>query len=240
VLLVTPNARSLFAHLEMFHRHCGHVSFYHPELWRCFLQHAGFTQVETGTNLSMTRGAVWGGELRGRVVRRGTAEAMRLPAFGLPYTAPTPGAPPVAAGYVDAGQNWQQRAASFAVPWFGQKFPVPTAPPLPEPGDLAPAAPALSGPGDPAGAPVQFERSLPMPADNLLRRLILRVKNFLARWIVLPYLDAIMPQVNERLQALAATDARLAATDARLAAADARLAATLAAADRQLAAGLAR
>jgi SAM-dependent methyltransferase len=180
VVLATPNARSLFAHLEMFHRHFGHVSFYHPELLRFFLQHAGFTQLETGTNASMARGAMWGGDLRGRVVRRGMAEAVRLPAFGLPYTTPVPGGPPVATGRVGAGEEWLKRAAPFTVPWFGQPGPAPAGP----------------------GRTVQFERSLPMPSDNALRRLVLRLKNFLARWLVLPYLDAIVPQVNERLQAL--------------------------------------
>ncbi|MBU0495896.1 MAG: class I SAM-dependent methyltransferase [Chloroflexi bacterium] len=50
ILLVTPNVRSLYAHLDSFYLHFGHVSFYHPELLRFFLLHAGLTDVQTGTN----------------------------------------------------------------------------------------------------------------------------------------------------------------------------------------------
>ena len=50
LVLLTPNVRSLFAHLEMFYLHFGHVSFYHPRLLAFFLEHDGFTAIEIGEN----------------------------------------------------------------------------------------------------------------------------------------------------------------------------------------------
>ncbi|MBI3734189.1 MAG: class I SAM-dependent methyltransferase [Chloroflexi bacterium] len=50
IVLATPNARSLFSHLEMFYLHFGHVSFYHPRLLCFFLEHEGFTRVSHGEN----------------------------------------------------------------------------------------------------------------------------------------------------------------------------------------------
>lgn len=50
IILATPNARSLFSHLEMFYMHFGHVSFYHPKLLCFFLEHEGFRQSEEGEN----------------------------------------------------------------------------------------------------------------------------------------------------------------------------------------------
>ncbi len=50
ILLVTPNARSLFSHLEMFYTHFGHVTFYHPRLVSFFLDRAGFEEVQFGEN----------------------------------------------------------------------------------------------------------------------------------------------------------------------------------------------
>lgn len=50
IVVVTPDVRSLYAHLENFYLHFGHVSFYHPRLL-CFLfGQAGFTQAEFGAN----------------------------------------------------------------------------------------------------------------------------------------------------------------------------------------------
>lgn len=50
IVLATPDVRSLYAHLENFYLHFGHVSFYHPRLL-CFLfEHSGFTQAEYGAN----------------------------------------------------------------------------------------------------------------------------------------------------------------------------------------------
>lgn len=50
IVLATPDVRSLYAHLETFYLHFGHVSFYHPRLL-CFLfEHAGFTDAQFGAN----------------------------------------------------------------------------------------------------------------------------------------------------------------------------------------------
>lgn len=50
IVLATPNARSLYSHLEMFYLHFGHVSFYHPRLLCFFLDHEGFTDSQEGVN----------------------------------------------------------------------------------------------------------------------------------------------------------------------------------------------
>lgn len=50
IVLATPDARTLFSHLEMFYLHFGHVSFYHPRLLCFLLEHAGFAQAELGVN----------------------------------------------------------------------------------------------------------------------------------------------------------------------------------------------
>ncbi|MEZ4658665.1 MAG: class I SAM-dependent methyltransferase [Caldilineaceae bacterium] len=50
IALATPNARSIFAHLEMFYMHFGHISFYHPRLLCFFLEHAGFVGAREGVN----------------------------------------------------------------------------------------------------------------------------------------------------------------------------------------------
>jgi hypothetical protein len=48
--MVTPNARSLFSHLEMFYLHFGHITFYHPRLVCFFLDHEGFVKPQFGEN----------------------------------------------------------------------------------------------------------------------------------------------------------------------------------------------
>lgn len=50
ILLVTPNVRSVFSHLEMFYLHFGHITFYHPRLVSFFLDHAGFADAQFGEN----------------------------------------------------------------------------------------------------------------------------------------------------------------------------------------------
>jgi SAM-dependent methyltransferase len=45
IVLTTPDPRSLYAHLEMFYLHFGHVSFYHPRLLCFFLEHVGFVDL---------------------------------------------------------------------------------------------------------------------------------------------------------------------------------------------------
>jgi SAM-dependent methyltransferase len=50
LLLATPDPRTLFSHLEMFHLHYGHVSFYHPRLLCFFLQHSQFSETSFGVN----------------------------------------------------------------------------------------------------------------------------------------------------------------------------------------------
>jgi SAM-dependent methyltransferase len=129
VVLVTPNASSLFAHLEMYYRHFGHVSFYHPELLRFFLHHAEFTDIATGTNPTMGTGATWGMRLRSDV--------------------------------------------SDAFP-YDQKT------------DRA----------------ITFTRRLPVYAPGVLGWLAGRIKQALATWIVLPYMDEITASANARTAAL--------------------------------------
>ena len=50
LILATPDVRSLYSHLEMFYLHFGHISFYHPRLLCFFMDHAGFTGTQYGTN----------------------------------------------------------------------------------------------------------------------------------------------------------------------------------------------
>ena len=50
LVLATPDPRTLFSHLEMYHLHFGHVSFFHPRLLGFFLHYAHFTNIEFGTN----------------------------------------------------------------------------------------------------------------------------------------------------------------------------------------------
>lgn len=50
LLMLTPNVRSLYSHLEMFYLHFGHVSFYHPRLLAFFLDHTGYADIEIGEN----------------------------------------------------------------------------------------------------------------------------------------------------------------------------------------------
>ena len=50
VVLTTPDPRSLFAHLEMFYLHFGHVAFYHPRLLCLFLRHVGFVEPQFGSS----------------------------------------------------------------------------------------------------------------------------------------------------------------------------------------------
>ncbi|MBN1937166.1 MAG: class I SAM-dependent methyltransferase [Anaerolineae bacterium] len=42
IVLATPDPRSLYAHLEMFYLHFGHITFYHPRLLCFFLEKVGF------------------------------------------------------------------------------------------------------------------------------------------------------------------------------------------------------
>ena len=118
ILLVTPNARSMYAHLESFYKHFGHVSFYHPELLCFFLDYVGFANPQMGENPQMA--------------------------------APLWGEPSI---------STRQQGA--------------------------PLIPHLT-----------YERMLPLPSDNLLRRAIRSVKMLLARMIVLPYTDQLLGGVN--------------------------------------------
>jgi len=45
-------------------------------------------------------------------------------------------------------------------------------------------------------SPVSYERELPLPNKDILRRLIKKGKTFLVRLIVQPYFDQIVAQVN--------------------------------------------
>jgi len=59
ILLVTPNVRSMYAHLESFYKHFGHVSFYHPELLCFFFDYVGFVDPQMGENPRMAK-PLWG------------------------------------------------------------------------------------------------------------------------------------------------------------------------------------
>jgi len=50
--------------------------------------------------------------------------------------------------------------------------------------------------------PIRYEPELPLVKDNPLRRLIKRGKMLLVKLIVQPYLDQLVPQMNERLAQL--------------------------------------
>ena len=59
IILATPNVRGLFAHLESFYLHYGHITFYHPQLLAFFLKRSGFENVEVGENDRLRR-PLWG------------------------------------------------------------------------------------------------------------------------------------------------------------------------------------
>lgn len=50
IVIVTPNVHSLYAHLDMFYLHFGHVYFYHPRLLEFFLSYVGFVDSSIGEN----------------------------------------------------------------------------------------------------------------------------------------------------------------------------------------------
>ncbi|MBI3891777.1 MAG: methyltransferase domain-containing protein [Candidatus Wallbacteria bacterium] len=50
IVLVTPNSRALYSHLEYFHAHPGHVRFYHPDLLSHMLLSVGFRIAGIGEN----------------------------------------------------------------------------------------------------------------------------------------------------------------------------------------------
>jgi len=50
IVLTTPDPRSLYAHLETFYLHFGHVTFYHPDLLCFFFKHVGFVESTFGSN----------------------------------------------------------------------------------------------------------------------------------------------------------------------------------------------
>ena len=81
LLVLTPNARSLGAHLEMYYQHFGHRSFFHPNLLEFFLREAGFPRVEVGENPALAGLVTWA--YRDRL--RGLGEALTPPA---PWTPP--------------------------------------------------------------------------------------------------------------------------------------------------------
>lgn len=59
IVVATPNVRWLFAHLEMFYQHFGHVTFYHPHLLSFLLLQAGFVQPTAGDNPRLAA-PLWG------------------------------------------------------------------------------------------------------------------------------------------------------------------------------------
>lgn len=122
ILLVTPNVRSMYAHLESFYKHFGHISFYHPELLCFFLDYTGFAKAQMGEN-----------------------PRMATPLWGEP----------------DIFRHLQDRGSAQPIPYL------------------------------------TYERMLPLPSGNPLRRAIRCVKMFLVRMIVQPYIDQIVVGVNE-------------------------------------------
>jgi SAM-dependent methyltransferase len=50
LVLVTPNHRALFSHLDMYHLHFGHVAFYPTDLLAFFMSHCGFARTQMGDN----------------------------------------------------------------------------------------------------------------------------------------------------------------------------------------------
>jgi SAM-dependent methyltransferase len=50
IVIATPNVHSLFAHLDMFYLHFGHVTFYHPRLISFFMEYIGFVNPQIGEN----------------------------------------------------------------------------------------------------------------------------------------------------------------------------------------------
>ncbi len=48
--ILTPNVRALLNHLDMYYRHFGHVTFYHPDLLKFFLEREGFVSLRAGEN----------------------------------------------------------------------------------------------------------------------------------------------------------------------------------------------
>ncbi len=53
LVVVTPNVRALYSHLEMFYLHFGHLTFYHPHLLAFFAERAGFATTLEGENSSL-------------------------------------------------------------------------------------------------------------------------------------------------------------------------------------------
>jgi SAM-dependent methyltransferase len=64
IVLVTPNVRGLYPHLESFYMHFGHVTFYHPRLLGFFLDYFGFADPRAGENPQVAhplwRDTTWG------------------------------------------------------------------------------------------------------------------------------------------------------------------------------------
>ena len=131
ILLVTPNVRSMYAHLESFYKHFGHVSFYHPELLCFFLDYVGFANPQMGENPQMAT-PLWG----------------------------EPSLPLRPHNEAQLGPGQQHQPDSMLIPYL------------------------------------VYERLLPLPSDNLLRRAIRSVKMLLARMIVMPYTDQLLGGVN--------------------------------------------
>jgi SAM-dependent methyltransferase len=50
LMLVTPNHKALFSHLDMYHLHFGHVAFYPTDLLAFFMTHCGFAHTQMGDN----------------------------------------------------------------------------------------------------------------------------------------------------------------------------------------------
>ncbi len=123
LVLVTPNVRSMYAHLESFYKHFGHISFYHPELLCFFLDYVGFAQPQMGENPRMAT-PLWGEPAISRRLSRPSESSLKP----IPY--------------------------------------------------------------------LTYERMLPLPSDNLLRRAIRGIKMFLVRMLIQPYVDQLVVGVN--------------------------------------------
>lgn len=87
LLLVTPNPRALVSHLELYHQHFGHLSFYQPELLAFFMDYAGFAATQTGENPDTSPHAILPmstvGQIDGAPTPFQSAEIGPLPASAL-------------------------------------------------------------------------------------------------------------------------------------------------------------
>ncbi|MCJ7667748.1 MAG: hypothetical protein MUP04_05630, partial [Anaerolineae bacterium] len=174
IVITTPNVRGLFAHLEMFYMHFGHVSFYHPNLLRFFLEYVGFSDAQMGENprtasplLSGTSGTP----------NDGGSKEVRAPGeLASPFP---PG--------IEAAPNHEDNDETGT--------PIPPAP-QEQGGRQSPHSKEMMA--DPVPL-VSCDLQLPLARDTIFHRLFRVIKMFAIRLIVQPYLDRITIAINTSL-----------------------------------------